>query len=970
MRASIGKFRPRASSNGHVFHSTASRIDFCWGIVLVLICCKLYVAFGASSAEAWVQRFTAVADSVDAAAKVVTDGNNNVFVAGRTDDLVHGDDWLIIKYAANGAVLWTNRLNGPRNWSDSVRGMAADLNGNLYVAGRSLRSSGNYELTTIAYSPAGVALWTNRYNAIASGTSHANALVCDSAGNVFVTGAATGVGTSYDFVTVAYSSAGIPLWTNRYGTSGDYADEASDICLDVNGNILVVGYSSGGVYQGATIKYSSGGTPQWTNIFPSGTLFSCYVAADAVGNVFVTGNTDSELAGLCVTLAYSTSGTKLWTNRFVGAPSGLKAGSAGEVYVVATSPRNNSSADIWTVKYAPGGTPAWTNRYNGPLNSYDFAGQIVQHPAGHVVVAGTSSGNSGGYDFATIVYSTNGAALWTNRYDGAAHGADWASSVTADGVGNIVVTGYSTGKNNDYDFATIKYSGMGVALWTNRHNGSASTYNQASALAVDSSGNVFVSGSSYRVSTSNDYATVAYSRSGVPLWTNYYDGGAFKGDDRAQAIAVDQSGNVFVTGYSAGLAYDYATIAYASNGLALWTNRYAGPSDLYHNDQAYALAAHSNGRIAVSGYASSVSSGNDYATIVYASSGSPLWTNLYNGTGNADDTAWAVAFGPDGSVFVTGQSFGNSNYYDYATIKYSDGGLPQWTNRYDGPWHSYDIATALAVDTNGDVIVTGYSAAGYNNYDYATIRYGSDGTPLWTNRYAGPGGTHDYATSIALDAQGNAFVAGNSAGANGSSYGYATIAYSRAGLPLWTNSYRSGFGNDFGQAVAVSQNGDVYVAGNSTTGFESVSRTLFDIVVVAYSGSGLPLWTNRYNGPAKRNDVLASGHAIATGLDGSLYVVGNSDANYGSTTNADYVVIKYVPQPRIVDLEHWDVGVHSNALRCEGYPNAPYILQYASDLDAGGWLNLSTNYAGDDGIWTTIDTTAAATRRFYRIRVP
>jgi hypothetical protein len=87
-------------------------------------------------------------------------------------------------------------------------------------------------------------------------------------------------------------------------------------------------------------------------------------------------------------------------------------------------------------------------------------------------------------------------------------------------------------------------------LWTNRYNWLGNDADYAYAMAVDTNGNVFVTGVP---------VTIKYSGAGVPLWTNYSDSGG-------SAMAVDGSGNVFVTGYSFGTnGYaDYATIKYSS----------------------------------------------------------------------------------------------------------------------------------------------------------------------------------------------------------------------------------------------------------------------------------------------------------------------------------------------------------------------------------------------------------------------
>src|SRR5207248_2857485 len=112
------------------------------------------------------------------------------------------------------------------------------------------------------------------------------------------------------------------------------------------------------------------------------------------------------------------------------------------------------------------------------------------------------------YDYATVGYSGAGVPLWTNRYDGQPSGNDFANAVAVDASGNVFVTGFSAGSGSSYDYATIKYSGLGVPLWTNRYNGPTRGDARASAVAVDASGNVVVTGYWTDSGGFSDYATI------------------------------------------------------------------------------------------------------------------------------------------------------------------------------------------------------------------------------------------------------------------------------------------------------------------------------------------------------------------------------------------------------------------------------------------------------------------------------
>ena len=370
------------------------------------------------------------------------------------------------------------------------------------------------------------------------------------------------------------------------------------------------------------------------------------------------------------------------------------------------------------------------------------------------------------------------AQQWVARYNGPGNDTDVAYSIALDGSGNVYVTGYSIGSGTSRDYCTIKYNSSGVQQWVARYNGPGNSEDQARSIVVDGSGNVYVTGSSTGSGTSYDYCTIKYNSSGVQQWVARYNGPG-NGYDAAFSIALDVSGNVYVTGRSnGGTGYDYCTIKYNSAGVQQWVARYNGPGN--GDDIANSIALDGSGNVYVTGFSYGSGTSYDYCTIKYNSAGVQQWVAIYNGPGNYGDVARSIALDGSGNVYVTGYSTGNgTNYdYDYCTIKYNSSGVQQWVARYNGPGNSNDEAYSIAVDGSGNVYVTGFSDGGGTNYDYdyCTIKYNSSGVQQWVARYNGPGNWNDVAYSIAVDGSGNVYVTGYSPG-SGTNYDFCTIKY-------------------------------------------------------------------------------------------------------------------------------------------------------------------------------------------------
>jgi len=420
---------------------------------------------------------------------------------------------------------WVRRYNGPADHNDYPRALTLDDSGNVYVTGQSFSYTSCYDYATLKYYPNGDTVWLRRYNGTGNKDDGAVALSLDKAGNLYVTGWSVGTATFYDFdyVTIKYKPDGETTWIRRYqGPVEGKDDAATALGIDSSGNIFVTGHSWDTVTYDdyATFKYYPDGDTAWLRRYtgpPVGHDNPRDLCVDGAGNVCITGKSYSSQTGFdYTTLKYYPDGELAWLKKYSGSgnskddASAISVDGSGSIYVTGKSYNSWSDFDYLTIKYYPNGDTAWVRRYSSTGYSEDWATDLAVDRFGNVYVTGKSFDSLASFDYVTLKYDSLGNVLWIKKYNGPGNGEDEASAIVSDDSGNVYVTGASTGKNSDFDFATLKYDTSGNLLWVKRYNGKGD--DQASAIALDDSGNVLITGQSYQNGTLYDYVIIKYNQ--------------------------------------------------------------------------------------------------------------------------------------------------------------------------------------------------------------------------------------------------------------------------------------------------------------------------------------------------------------------------------------------------------------------------------------------------------------------------
>lgn len=380
-----------------------------------------------------------------------------------------------------------------------------------------------------------------------------------------------------------------------------------------------------------------------------------------------------------------------------------------------------------------------------------------------VTVKMSSNTSSAPRMFCDLGATSSVTRQWT-RQMGAAGATLNGQSITVDSYSNIFVAGYTdvaldgNTQTGLIDLFVTKYDSTGAKLWT-RQLGIVSKHVYANGIAADSSGNVYVAGytdgglDGNTLTGSQDFFVTKYSSAGVKMWTKQLGVPSYL--TTAYAIAVDSSGNSYVAGTTTGGldgntlsgtgAADLFITKYDTTGTKIWTRQLGVAAK---STETTGITLDSTGYLYVTGYTNGSLAGNtltgsnDLFVAKYASTGTMYWVKQLGATSQST-YANSISADLSGNIYIAGQTSGSldgstlAGTQDLFVAKYDSSGTRLWTRQL-GAAYTTTAGSAISVDSSGNAFIVGSTKGGldgqtlHGTEDIFFTKYDTNGHRLWT----------------------------------------------------------------------------------------------------------------------------------------------------------------------------------------------------------------------------------------------
>jgi uncharacterized delta-60 repeat protein len=324
----------------------------------------------------------------------------------------------------------------------------------------------------------------------------------------------------------------------------------------------------------------------------------------------------------------------------------ITADSSGNVYTTGYADVNNR--DIEIIKYNSSGVIQWQRSLGSTGSTYADGYGVNIDASGNVYACGFSNANGPSGDLRTAKYNSSGSIQWQRyAYDNPSFGSQ-AENVAVDSSGNVYVigtTGLSVGEDSVFRLTLIKYNSSGTLQWVRRQQDASINSNYGYGVVLDSSGNPYVCG--YRDTTSA-FWIAKYNSSGALQWQSEL----ITSGSEPYDIAIDSSSNLYVCGGSG----DIVLAKYNSSGTLQWQRTLGGAG----GDQGQSITVDSSDNVYVCGYSASGLSSYYFQIAKYNSSGTIQWQRRL---GNSSINSYGYGIYADaGAIYVAGFTYvGGSN---------------------------------------------------------------------------------------------------------------------------------------------------------------------------------------------------------------------------------------------------------------------------------------------------------------------